>query len=78
MKRSSHPNKSTALQGVSSVPDKARRRVLVLGLGSTLGASAPVLAAAPAAIVEPAQAKAESQGYSESEHVRHYYATTRL
>jgi len=40
-------------------------------------AAVPVLAS-PAALVEAPEAKPASQGYQETEHVRSYYATTRL
>ena len=46
---------------------------------SAAGAAAavPVLAS-PAALVEAPAAKPASQGYQETEHVRNYYATTRI
>ena len=80
MSDASHRDITTAAPAtVARSPNSNRRRFLMaFGAGAAGAASAPVLAAAPAAIVEPAQAKPESQGYSESEHVRHYYATTRL
>jgi hypothetical protein len=41
-------------------------------------AAVPVLAS-PGALVEPTpDAKPASRGYQETEHVRNYYATTRL
>jgi hypothetical protein len=60
-------------------PDTNRRRFLMFGAGAaTAAAAAPVIAAAPAAaVVEPA-AQPESQGYRETQHVRDYYATTRI
>jgi hypothetical protein len=59
--------------------DATRRRfLLAFGAGAAGAASASALAAAPAAIVEPAESKPGAQGYQETEHVRRYYATTRL
>jgi len=59
-------------------PNTSRRRFLTaFGAGAAGVASAPVLAA-PAAIIEAPEAKPVSQGYRETEHVRSYYATTRL
>jgi len=49
-----------------------------LGGGAAGAASRSALAAAPAAIVEPAGATPASEGYRETEHVRNYYATTRI
>ena len=60
-------------------PDAARRRfLLAFGAGAAGAASASALAAAPAVIADPAQPQPASQGYRETEHVRNYYATTRL
>ena len=60
-------------------PDAKRRRfLLAFGAGAAGAASASALAAAPAAIVEPAGATPASEGYRETEHVRNYYATTRI
>lgn len=76
----SHYDTSTAAP-VKAVrpPDATRRRfLLAFGAGAAGAASASALAAAPAAIVESAESKPESQGYRETEHVRRYYATTRL
>lgn len=78
MDTSSHPNKSTALQRAPSVPDKARRRVLALGLGSALGTPAIVAALPPAASSETSATGSQAQGYRETEHVRNYYASARL
>ena len=59
-------------------PNTSRRRFLTaFGAGAAGVASAPVLAA-PAGIIEAPEAKPASQGYRETEHVRSYYATTRL
>jgi len=76
----SHRDISTATPAKAArSPDAARRRfLLAFGAGAAGAASASALAAAPAAIVEPAESKPGSQGYQETEHVRRYYATTRL
>jgi hypothetical protein len=50
----------------------------MFGAGAAGAASASALAAAPAAIIEPAESKPDAQGYQETEHIRRYYATTRL
>jgi len=68
-----------APQSPSPSTDLRRRRfLLALGAGS---AGAATAAAQPlAAIADPAAgaATAASQGYRETEHVRDYYASTRL
>jgi len=70
-----HRDTSTASLRASTIPDKTRRRLLMFGAGAAI--ATPVLAA-PAAIVESTESKPASQGYRETEHVRRYYATTRL
>lgn len=64
----------------ASSTDRTRRRfLLAFGASAAGAASASALAAAPAAIAsQPAGAKPETQGYRETEHVRTYYATTRI
>jgi hypothetical protein len=59
-------------------PDTNRRRFLMFGAGAAGAAAAAPVLAAPAALVEPPAAKPQSQGYQETEHVRNYYATTRI
>ena len=65
---------------VASSTDLKRRRFL-LGLGAG-GAGAAAVAAQPLAAALPAAASETptdaTQGYRESEHVRDYYATTRI
>jgi hypothetical protein len=52
---------------------------MAFGAGAAGAASAKALAAAPAAVAAPAaETKPASQGYRETEHVRTYYATTRI
>jgi hypothetical protein len=41
-------------------------------------AAAPVIAASPAAVIVEPVAQTESKGYRETQHVRDYYATTRI
>ncbi len=79
MSDASHRDTSTAAQkSAAHSPRPTRRRFLMaFGAGAAGAPSAPVLAA-PAAIVEPPQAPSRSQGYRETDHVRDYYATTRL
>jgi H+/Cl- antiporter ClcA len=60
----------------SSTDTKRRRFLLALGAGS---ASAAAAAVPIANAVDATEAAApESKGYRETEHVRDYYATTRL
>lgn len=65
---------------VAKSPDPKRRRfLLALGAG---GASAAAVAAQPLAAQLPSPASLAdadaTQGYRETEHVRDYYATTRI
>jgi hypothetical protein len=64
----------------ASAPNSRRRRFL-FALGAS-GAGAAAAAAAPAVQASVAQAAAAqppaSRGYRETEHVRDYYASTRL
>ena len=59
-------------------PDTNRRRFLMFGAGAAGAAVAAPVLASPAALVEAPAAKPASQGYQETEHVRNYYATTRI
>ena len=75
-----HRDTSTSSLHAPPIPDKTRRRLLMFGAGAAI--ATPVLAA-PAAIVGSVDIGAElngskSHGYQETEHVRRYYATTRL
>ena len=79
MNDSSHRDISREAPHAERPADTKRRRFLMaFGAGAAGAASASALAAAPAAIVESAEAKPASQGYRETEHVRNYYATTRI
>ena len=78
MSDASHRDTSIAAQkSAAQSPSTTRRRFLMaFGAGAASAASAPVLAA-PAGIVEQPEAPPQS-GYRETDHVRNYYATTRL
>jgi shikimate 5-dehydrogenase len=69
---------SGAQSAVARAPDTNRRRFLMFGAGAAGAAAAAPVLAAPAAIVESVAEKPRSQGYRESDHVRDYYASTRL
>jgi hypothetical protein len=58
--------------------DTTRRRFLMFGAGAAGAAAAAPVLAAPAAIVDAPQSAPASRGYQETEHVRDYYASTRL
>ena len=78
MSDASHRDFAAAPLTAAQFPNTNRRRFLMaFGAGAAGAASAPVLAGS-AALVETTQAKPASQGYRETEHVRSYYATTRL
>ncbi len=79
MSDTSYRDVSKAEQTAAVSPDTKRRRFLMaFGAGAAGAASASALAAAPAVVVEAPEAKPASQGYQESDHVRTYYATTRI
>ena len=69
-------------QGLPTVaahtPDTNRRRFLAFGASAAGAAAAMPVLASPQALVEAPAAKPASQGYQETEHVRNYYATTRI
>ena len=67
-----------ARQAAHPTDTRRRRFLLAFGAGAAGAASASALAAAPAAIVEATEPKPASQGYQETDHVRTYYATTRI
>ncbi|MDQ2915687.1 MAG: formate dehydrogenase [Pseudomonadota bacterium] len=73
-----HDSSAVPLRAAHSTDANRRRFLLAFGAGAAGAASASALAATPVAIVAPAEAKPEAQGYRETEHVRRYYATTRL
>ena len=57
---------------------KRRRFLMAFGAGAAGAASATALASAPAVVAESVESRPASQGYRETEHVRNYYATTRI
>lgn len=60
-------------------PDIRRRRfLLAVGAGAASAAASAPATAGPAAAVAQAAPEPESTGYRETEHVRRYYASTRL
>jgi hypothetical protein len=78
MKPASQPSRSASDKAQPSSTNVKRRRFLfALGAGS---ASAAAAAAPIAAKLDAAAAPAEeaSRGYRETDHVRDYYASTRL
>jgi hypothetical protein len=79
MSDTSYREVSKAEQAAAHAPDSKRRRfLLAFGASAAGAASASALAAAPAVAVEPAEDKPASSGYRETDHVRNYYATTRI
>lgn len=79
MSDTSYRDVSKAAPIAARSPDTKRRRFLMaFGASAAGAASASALAAAPAVVVESSEAKPGSQGYQETEHVRNYYATTRI
>ena len=64
---------------VLPAPDTNRRRLLMFGAGAaSAAAAATIVAATPAAVIAEPVANPEAQGYRETQHVRHYYTTTRM
>jgi len=74
----SHRVPHGAQQRAAHSPDSSRRRFLMFGAGAAGAAAAAPLVAAPAAVVEAPADPPRSQGYRETDHVRTYYATTRI
>lgn len=80
MSKSPQPNASASVAPIARSPDLKRRRfLLAVGVG---GAGAAAVATqsmvAPVATTAPVEVAVEGQGYRETEHVRDYYATTRI
>lgn len=60
-------------------PDVRRRRFLIaFGAGAAGAAAAAPAVAGPMAAVAQAAPEPESTGYRETEHIRRYYASTRI
>jgi len=72
----------TSVASAESTPHanlKRRRFLLALGAGSAAGAAAATQAiATPIAPTAAAEAATQTKGYRETQHVRDYYASTRL
>jgi hypothetical protein len=67
-----------AQNGARPVDARRRRFLMAFSAGAAGAASATALAAAPAVVAEASESPPASQGYRETEHVRTYYATTRI
>ena len=79
MIRTFHHHLPTALPRAARSPASPRRRYLAFGAGAASAAITLPLLATPALVVaRPPVATRQTLGYRETEHVRHYYATTRL
>jgi hypothetical protein len=75
----SHRAPAGAQSCAARTTDTNRRRFLMFGAGAaSAAAAAPVIAAAPVAAPVEQAAQPESRGYRETQHVRDYYATTRI
>ena len=70
------PSRQAPRSTQSSTDIKRRRFLLALGAGSASAAAAAVPVAN--ALEATSVAEDESKGYRETEHVRDYYASTRL
>ncbi len=80
MSKLPQPNASASVAPSAHSPDLQRRRfLLAVGAG---GAGAAAVATqtmvAPVTPIAPVEVAVEGQGYRETEHVRDYYATTRI
>jgi hypothetical protein len=73
---SQSPSRNARHSPQQSTDAKRRRFLFALGAGSAGAAAAAVpVAQAVEAVTQP---QAESKGYRETDHVRDYYATTRI
>ena len=72
----SHRAPAGAPPCAARTPDTNRRRFLMFGAGAaSAAAAAPLVAATPGAVVAEPVAQPDAKGYSETQHVRDYYAT---
>jgi hypothetical protein len=72
-------SRPTAPTGASSTDRTRRRFLFAFGASAAGAASAKALAATPvAAAPEANETTAQASGYRETQHVRTYYATTRI
>jgi len=77
--RNAHASDPTHPAGPASTNLKRRRFLLALGAGGAGAAAVAVQPlAAPVADAAATAATDSAQGYQETEHVRDYYATTRI
>ena len=75
----SHRAPAGAQPCAARTPDTNRRRFLMFGAGAaSAAAAAPLVAATPGAVIAEPVAQSEAKGYSETQHVRDYYATARI
>ena len=75
----SHRAPTGAQARAARTPDTNRRRFLMFGAGAaSAAAAAPLVAATPGAVIAEPIAQPEAKGYSETQHVRDYYATARI
>lgn len=79
MSKSPQPNASAPVAPIAHSTDLTRRRfLLAVGAGGAGAATVATQAlVAPVAATAPVEL-AEGQGYRETQHVRDYYATTRI
>jgi hypothetical protein len=75
----SHRAPAGAQPRAARTPDTNRRRFLMFGAGAaSAAAAAPLVAATPGAVIAEPVVQPEAKGYSETQHVRDYYATARI
>jgi hypothetical protein len=75
----SHRAPAGAPPCAARTPDTNRRRFLMFGAGAaSAAAAAPLVTATPGAVVAEPVAQPDAKGYSETQHVRDYYATARI
>ncbi len=75
--RPAHASQPT-LASTSPSPDIKRRRFLLAFGAGTAGAAVAVTQPLTAGLAEPVAAVDATTGYRDTEHIRDYYATTRI
>jgi hypothetical protein len=75
---SRHDSLAARAQKPQATDVRRRRFLMAFGAGAAGAAASASAVSGPAAIVAPTAPEPESKGYRESEHVRNYYASTRL
>ena len=74
-----HRGLSAAWSHSARVLDSHRRRFLALGTAAaSVACAAPAVLAPVPIVARPPEAGVRRRGYRETQHVRHYYRTTRL